>query len=285
MGKIIELAEEPLKDGGANYAGLRALSNPVPVYRTLVGRTFNSAENFIKILNEAIKSQPAAGLDHRSADDKKDRQISPNKVATLPSADMIPEPLPIIRRIDRYQDIGGVDWALEAIYYLLEQDIMTGRSETEFFPNDAMTREEFAKVLALSFNMEGGGATTVNFSDVDRKSWYYPYVAGAVNKGVINGYGSQFGVGDPITREDLVTVVYRAILKAGIRLKKQTDLPNFEDEEDVSVYAKEAVSTMYGMGFINGTGNNLLEPRGHATRAQAAKIMHDVLRYVNKEAQ
>ena len=52
---------------------------------------------------------------------------------------------------------------------------------------------------------------------------------------------------------------------------------NFDDNENISDYAKEAVAALSKMGVINGKGNNIFDPRNVATRAEAAKVIHALL--------
>ena len=48
----------------------------------------------------------------------------------------------------------------------------------------------------------------------------------------------------------------------------------FSDYVDVSEYAKEAVSVLYGNGIVNGTGNGSFLPKANATRAEASVIIY-----------
>ena len=79
------------------------------------------------------------------------------------------------------------------------------------------------------------------FSDVAEKDWFYPYVKSTYLAGIVNGIGdNKFGVGMNITRQDLCVMVYRAILAGNDTLSgDRTKI--FDDEEQISFYAKEAV--------------------------------------------
>ena len=55
----------------------------------------------------------------------------------------------------------------------------------------------------------------------------------------------------------------------------------FADTENISGYAREAVSALYGMGVVNGVSETAFEPKANATRAQAAKIIYAVLDKLN----
>ena len=51
----------------------------------------------------------------------------------------------------------------------------------------------------------------------------------------------------------------------------------FGDADSISTYAKDAVGALSGAGIINGMGDGNFAPGAFATRAQAAKIIYNVL--------
>ena len=52
----------------------------------------------------------------------------------------------------------------------------------------------------------------------------------------------------------------------------------FDDDADISEYARTAVYVMKETGIVNGTGDNLFSPRANATRAMAAKIIYGLVK-------
>lgn len=48
----------------------------------------------------------------------------------------------------------------------------------------------------------------------------------------------------------------------------------FDDFDEISEYAKPAVSYLAGAGIINGMGNNKFEPKTAVTRAMLAQIIY-----------
>ena len=84
-----------------------------------------------------------------------------------------------------------------------------------------------------------------------------------------------FGIGTSIKREDICVAIYRAAKENGYTFANpKTD---FTDFEEVSDYAKEAVSMLAGEGIINGMGDGSFAPKKETTRAQAAKLMYAVI--------
>ena len=74
-----------------------------------------------------------------------------------------------------------------------------------------------------------------------------------------------------ITRQDLITLAYRAFLAKGY-IEETTDLSSldeFADKDSISDYAKTAMASMVKAGIIKGSDGNV-NPLGNATRAEVA---------------
>jgi hypothetical protein len=48
----------------------------------------------------------------------------------------------------------------------------------------------------------------------------------------------------------------------------------FSDGDDVAEYARDAAALLYGAGVVNGKPGGLFDPRGSATRAEVAAMLH-----------
>ena len=171
----------------------------------------------------------------------------------------------------KFNDIYSVSWAAEAITKLAEAGIIDGVSEGKFEPNGLVTREQFAKLLAVTLGIYDENAET-DFTDA-KGGWYTPYIASVKNAGLINGIGEgMFGVGRNISRQDMAVMIYNALKYKGVNLSSaKTDFTDFESVED---YAKDAVKFMAGAGIINGMDNGSFAPNDNATRAQAAVLIY-----------
>lgn len=175
-----------------------------------------------------------------------------------------------------FNDIDGVQWASEAILALADKGIISGKAENVFAPDDPVTREEFAKMLIGAMGLSDEEYGDNIFSDVSSDAWYAPFVNIANKYGIVTGRDDgTFGIGDNITRQDMAVMLYRALQSRGVNVNA-TDM-TFDDGEDISDYAKDAVSALCNLGAINGVGDNKFEPMGTATRAQAAKVIYSVL--------
>ncbi len=175
-----------------------------------------------------------------------------------------------------FTDIENHSWAKAAIDMLYRKNVISGKNENEFAPDDKVTREEFVKMAVLLFGISSEDNSCV-FTDVGEDSWYRPYVSAAFNNGIINGVtDTLFGSGENLTREQLVTIAYNTALKSGTEFEDEAYYIPFNDDELISDYAENAVHMLASSGIINGIDDNMFMPKGFCTRAEAAKVLYGV---------
>ena len=175
-----------------------------------------------------------------------------------------------------FTDLESHKWAEEAIYALQEKGIVQGTGENSFEPARAVTREEFVKMLVLSADIFDENAT-VPFKDTAQGAWYVPYVGSAYNAKLINGITEDmFGIGRVITREQLAVMIYRA-LDSQHALQSVNAEDAFSDIDKVSDFALDAVNYVKASGLMNGMGDGSFAPHENVNRAQAAKVIYELL--------
>ncbi|WP_249311049.1 S-layer homology domain-containing protein [Congzhengia minquanensis] len=175
---------------------------------------------------------------------------------------------------EAFHDLNTVSWAKEAICYLADKNVLNGRENGLFYPDDLVTREEFVKMITLALHILDDSAET-GFTDVECGRWSYPYIASGVAAAIINGVSEQkFAPEAFITRQDMAVIVFRAAQCMKLEL---SGTAAFSDENEISDYAKNAVSHLAGTGIVNGVGNGLFAPKDAVTRAQAAKIIYELV--------
>lgn len=183
---------------------------------------------------------------------------------------------------DGFDDVKPGDWYYDYVVQAIDKSIFKGVSETEFKPNDEMTRSMMAEII---FNLEGRPELEVEgkghplFDDVGVGSWFYDSAIWCAYNEVMNGYGDgTFGAQDGITREQMVLTLYNyAKLKGYDTTQGGMAIREFEDYESISEWALEAMGWAVNEGLIEGQGENVLVPGGNATRAETAAI---VLRFL-----
>ena len=179
----------------------------------------------------------------------------------------------------RFPDTPVDSWYVKGGYidYVVDNGLMSGYSADGMFgPNDGISREQVVTIL-YRYAKGSASSSTTHFSDVQTGQWYTAAVEWAYENGISTGYfaTSRFGVGDPITREDFATMLYRFAQRCG-KGSGSADISDFYDSDQVSEYATDAMEWANAAGILTGdttTGVALLNPQAPTTRAQAAKMI------------
>lgn len=134
---------------------------------------------------------------------------------------------------------------------------------------EPLTRAGFAAMLHAA-----KGSPVVNyamdFSDVAQDASYAEAVRWAVSERLILGYGGRkFGPDDPMTREQLVVILWR---QAGSpRLMDYPGLSEYSDVKDISRFAQPALAWAHQKGLVPAEGQ--LGPQDAVTTAEAEQMM------------
>lgn len=170
-----------------------------------------------------------------------------------------------------YTDVAAGDWFCSDVAYVSVNGLMNGTGETTFNPYGYVSR---AMVPTVLYRLAGQPAAPAgSFTDVAAGMWYTDAISWAAENGIVNGVGSgAFGVDSDITREQLVTMLYRYAKYAGCDMTASNDLSSFNDAGSVHDWALKEMQWAVGAGLINGKGAGL-DPQGAATRAELAAIL------------
>ncbi len=176
-----------------------------------------------------------------------------------------------------FTDCNG--WSKPYIEALYARNIVGGKAEGIFAPEDNITREEFVKLIIELFDLKDENAVTT-FADVPEDAWYYTYVASAQKYGIVNGISSaEFGVGANIKRQDMAKIINEVLTKKGVTAPS-ADPAVFGDFTAVSEYAQSHVLSVYGLGIVSGDDKGNFNPTQSATRGESAKMIYGVLKAV-----
>lgn len=172
-----------------------------------------------------------------------------------------------------FADIQG-HWAKEEIEHLAKYGIVSG-VDGNFYPDEAITRAQFIKILILAFGLYDKNATCF-FSDVPKESWYYPYVASAKHLSLASGINNnEFGADKLLERQDMAVLIYNTALYCGLSFGQKTEI-SFADKNEIESYAIDAVTALGNGGIISGDEQKRFKPKGKATRAQVCKILYGI---------
>ena len=177
-----------------------------------------------------------------------------------------------------YTDLDMTAWYHDGIHYCIERGLMNGVGSSRFNPNGTTTR---AMIVTILWRLEGSpiGNYTMDFGDVVAGQWYTEAIRWAAGEKLVEGYGNgKFGTSDAITREQLVTLLFRYAQYKGydVSVGENTNILSYDDAFDVADWAIPAMQWACGSGIIQGIadGNQMnLAPQGNAIRAQAAAIL------------
>ena len=168
-----------------------------------------------------------------------------------------------------FTDLGNYSWAKDSIYTLKNKGIISGISDTNYAPQNNIKRGDF--ILILTRMLSVNTSFESNFTDVPQNMYYYNAIGSAKAAGIATGDGINFMPENTITREDIITLAYRAFLSNGYieQIDDLSSLDAFSDKEHISEYAKTAMASMVKAGIIQGSDGKV-NPKGNATRAEVA---------------
>ena len=190
------------------------------------------------------------------------------------------EPLLIGAWANRYSDVAEADWFYEDVQFVSERGLFSGISETSFSPGAPLTRGMMVTVLYRLAGQPDTYEDNNAFSDLTQ-DWYKSAVTWAAGAGIVNGIGGgRFAPGDDITRQDAAAIIARYIDYADQKIISRRQYVEFIDGPEIAQYAKEAVMALYCGGIIDGRQGGMFAPRGKATRAEAAAILHRLISQV-----
>lgn len=179
--------------------------------------------------------------------------------------------------VNPFQDVRESDWCYDDIMYVYEQGLMVGTKSDTFSPNLFLTRGMMATII---WRMEGSPAPTAaaSFRDVPSGIWCADAIAWTAEHSIFLGYGDHsFKPNEQITRQQLVTILYRYTDYLGKDVTASGDLSGFRDTDQLASWAETPMRWAVGTGLIRGKTTTTLDPRSSATRAQVAAILHRFL--------
>jgi len=180
----------------------------------------------------------------------------------------------VVYVVKTFTDLSSHPWAKHEIEVLASKGIIKGISKDLYDPSSNITRADFLKLLITTLDLKA--VVTDNFIDVHKDDYYYETVGIAKALGIVKGVGDErFEPKTPVTRQDMMVMVDRALDVAKLQLEDVTGkiLSSFDDADEVADYAKASVEKLIRSAIIKGS-NNLINPRGNTTRAEAAVVLY-----------
>lgn len=211
----------------------------------------------LEISKDDIESTKALGLENKHKDIRVNSLVKPGA---------------------SFSDIAGKNQV--AIEGLAERNIIAGKSESEFKPEENMTRAEFATIVVKALGFEPIGESS--FQDVKEGSWYYGYVAAANKYGIVKGKAeNKFEANGKITREEAGVMVARAAELTGMKnlydeSNSKDVLAQFEDYMKLGDWSRSSMAFLYDQEILD-SSQMKIEPRLEVTRGQVAQMIFNML--------
>ena len=172
-------------------------------------------------------------------------------------------------------DVDEDDWFYDPVRWVFEQGLMTGTSATTFEPNISTTR---GMIVSIFHRLEGSPMVSESlvYDDVVDGDWYAEAVRWATTEDIVGGFGDgTFRPNEPITREQMASILYRYAEYKGYDISARADLSAYSDQP--SAWAEDVMQWAVAEGLLNGVTDDQLQPQGNATRAQVAAIFQRFL--------
>lgn len=194
-----------------------------------------------------------------------------------------------------YKDTPANEWYVTEgwLDYVTSSGLMTGYTTGadagNFGPQDQISRAQVLVILYRYANPSSDATTnpssygtTTHFYDVPTGEYYTAAVEWAYQNGITTGYigTGLFGPNDPVTRQDLATMLHRFAKGCGVG-GNLGNISSFPDANEVNAYAWNAMRWANGRGIITGDKTQTparLKPQDDTTRAEAAKMFTVLVR-------
>lgn len=160
------------------------------------------------------------------------------------------------------------NWAKSEIDNAKKMNLVPGSIEGNY--RKGITREEFSELAINLYEVLTKQEATVQGNNpfVDTQN---PKVIIANQLGIIKGTGERlFDPYEKITKEQASIVIYNTLKIAKPKYNyEDSNNSGFKDATKISSWASEAVDYLYGIEVINGSDENLFDPKGDTSREEA----------------
>ena len=255
--------------------------NKILLLKSLIGTHYTTVGSIKSAIDNGIeKYKPSYSVPSGGSSGGGVRKGSSG--VSYPPAAVSASPVKVTGQTPVFEDIDSVAWAKSSILELSGRGIINGYDDNTFRPANNITRAEFIKIL-INALFPDSSSDKRNFTDVPVGRWAYEYISKAYGMGIVNGISDEIFAPDKnITNEQMAVMCSRAVAKAGIKLEERSTEP-FKDFNDVSVYAKMAVTNLQNGNIISGDDNGYFYPYFNTTRAQASKIIYNIINEKEKQ--
>ena len=176
-----------------------------------------------------------------------------------------------------FSDLAATEWARTEIEAMAAKGIIQGMGDNMYAPKSQLTRAQFATMIVNAFKLQNTTVQNV-FTDVKDTDWFYSAVLSAYASGIIKGVtDTTFNPNANISRQDMAVMISRALVllnDADETKDRSASITIYTDKTDITGYAVKGFEMTTYYGIMIGDTNNKLNPKGNATRAEAAIVLY-----------
>ncbi len=187
--------------------------------------------------------------------------------AGLLAANLLAHPISSLAETKKFPDVSDSAWSKDAIYYLVERNVINGMPDGNFMPYGNLTRAQAAKIIATAIGAKVDPNAKPSYNDA-KNNWAASFIAAMEKENIIKG--REPGVFDPegkVTRAEMAAMLVRAYnLKSKVTGPVPTKFADLENH-----WGKEEVNILVELKLSLGTENGW-KPNDSITREQAAQL-------------
>lgn len=268
---VITVTNGIIKGIARGSANIKAYIMPQNASYSTMGNSFVAVDNYDSLPSSLIKTVTIpvwVGYNSDSSGSNKpgtknDENIENTGIPELPTRSM------------NISDVASSDWYYDSVKFAVDRGLLTGTGENIFEPRSTLTRGMLVTVLARLHQADLTQYETSKFEDVELSKWYASSAAWAAANNITKGISeTQFAPNIPVNREQLTVMLENYAKLIGMETENDAELTNYQDSGDISKWAVSAMKWAVSTGLINGRDDGTLDPKGTATRAEAAVIFH-----------
>lgn len=246
------------------------------------GSSQMASEQGFNAVVSALRVSEGKSSIYRMADINSAKKVEEKSSGVLTGKNKDIKIMPLVNKDIKFIDIDGANLHKNkaAIESLAGRNIINGKSENEFKPNDNITRAEFATIVVKALGLDL--VDDIVFEDVNSNSWFGKYVATANKYGIVNGRTKgKFEPNGKITKQEAASMVERAGRLAGIELEldkamTRDILSQFDDYVTISQWAMPALAFCYSENILD-SDDIKVEPKKDITRGEIAQMLFNML--------
>lgn len=236
-----------------------------------------TAETPTEVLPDLLPEEDTTAETETLEEAEIDEGIPQEDPLQMPNADVDPD-LTNIGEPENFTDIPDDYWAKPYIDAMSARNAIEGFPDNRFAPEEPISRDEYAALIAEVFRNRNINQDIINFGDIPADYWAQNAIQESVRLGFLKGYpGSEFRPERAITRLEVLLS-----LSAGLGLEAPADpdaiLAPYTDSFSVPEWAKPAVAAAVEAELLKSYPNtDRLDLQKDATRAGVTAMAYQAL--------